>query len=129
MAKWTVGEPKELNELLPAGEYPAHVVKAELSIQQNGKTSGSEKITLTWNVDGRTLIQDALIFHESMGWKLNQFVVATEIGQVGDAIEIDDRNVIGKGCKVTVVQKEIPKRDGSGNMKVNNIVKYTVGEF
>ena len=129
MAKWTVGEPKELNELLPAGEYPAHVVKAELSIQQNGKTSGSEKITLTWNVDGCTLIQDALIFHESMGWKLNQFVVATEIGKVGDAIEIDDRNVIGKRCNVTVVQKEIPKRDGSGNMKVNNIVKYSVGAF
>jgi hypothetical protein len=129
MAKWTVGEPKELNELLPAGEYPAVVVKAEVSIQQNGKTAGSEKLSVTWSVDGRSLIQDALIFHESTAWKLNQFIVATETAKVGDSIEIDDKNVIGKTCTVHVVQKDVPKKDGSGTIKVNNIIKYVASAF
>tara|TARA_R110000868_G_scaffold78137_5_gene223232 strand:+ start:1295 stop:1684 length:390 start_codon:yes stop_codon:yes gene_type:complete len=129
MAKWTVGESKELNELLPNGEYLGRVVKAEISIQQNGKTAGAEKLTLTWNVDGRTLVQDALIFHEAMAWKLNQFISATGMGKVGDAIEIDDKNVLDKSCILNIIQKEVPKRDGSGNVKVNNILKYAAEAF
>lgn len=130
MAKWTVGEPKELNEVLPAGEYNARVVKAETSIQQAGKTAGSDKITLTWNVDGRSLVQDSLIFHESMGWKLNQFVAATGIGKVGDCIEIDDKTVLDRECVVVVSQKELESTKKPGEkFKVNNITHYKAAAF
>ena len=124
MPTWNVGEVTEIvNELLPPGEYQAVVKKATLGLVANGKHQGADKLDLFFRVDNRTTLREGLVFVESLSWKLNQFVHATQLGRVGDVIEIDDQNVIGAKCILRLSQRDIIKQDGTKSA-VNHVERF-----
>lgn len=124
MPTWTVSEVSEVsNELLTAGEYPAVIKKATLGIVQSGKNQGADKIDLQFRVADKTTVRDSLVFSESMAWKLNQFVHASMLGRTGDAIELNDQNVLGVKMNVRISQKEIVKQDGTKAI-INQVERF-----
>lgn len=123
MATWTTGKLLTTKfEVLPAGEYPAVIKSVNNGVQPTGKLAGSEKVTLEVVIDNRITIRDNIIIAPSLAWKLDQ--ISHSIGnKEGDDCEFDD-SLVGVRLRVKLSVNEVPKKDGSGVMRVNRIERY-----
>lgn len=67
-------------EPVPAGDYILEVVKCEFGIVASGNSSGSEKMELTLQVEGKdTRLFETLTFSEKAAWKIDTFVKACNL--------------------------------------------------
>jgi hypothetical protein len=109
-------------EPLPAGDYVARISECEFGISKGGKTSGSDTMELTLEVEsnGRTIkVYETLIFHPSCGWKVDTFVksfnllVGGRVPAKDENIDFSEHMVVGLRGWVTLKQEEYEKRDKS----------------
>jgi hypothetical protein len=124
MPEWIV-QPREENQVLPPGDYPAVVVKANVGLVQSGKYTGSEKMELSLRVNNQNTVRDNLIWAQGMHWKLTKFVEATHFAKAGERANLTAENVISLSCIVTLTQQEVDGKNGK--MTVNRISDYKLG--
>jgi hypothetical protein len=124
MPEWIV-QPREENQVLPPGDYPAVVVKANVGLVQSGKYTGSEKMELSLRVNNQNTVRDNLIWAQGMHWKLTKFVEATRFAKAGERANLTAENVISLSCIVTLTQQEVDGKNGK--MTVNRISDYKLG--
>ena len=128
MPKIIIGEVVEtLNEPLESGRYPAVVTRASLGIVQSGVNAGAEKLELQIRIAGKNTVRELLIFSASMEWKIFCFVKATSLADVGDELELTDKNVVGLSFDVLIVKE--PKTFNGVTRDVNVIKKFLKPEL
>ncbi len=128
MPKIIIGEVVEtLNEPLESGRYPAVVTRASLGIVQSGVNAGAEKLELQIRIAGKNTVRELLIFSASMEWKIFSFVKATSLADVGDELELTDKNVVGLSFDVLIVKE--PKTFNGVTRDVNVIKKFLKPEL
>ncbi len=128
MPKIIIGEVVEtLNEPLESGRYPAIVTRASLGIVQSGVNAGAEKLELQIRIAGKNTVRELLIFSASMEWKIFRFVKATSLADVGDELELTDKNVVGLSFDVLIVKE--PKTFEGVTRDVNIIKKFLKPEL
>lgn len=95
-------------ELLPDGDYIVEVAKAELGISNGAKTRGSEQLELTLRSEPHGItLYETLIFHESVDWKIDNFIKCMNLCAVkGQDIELTPENILGVRGWITVGTEE-----------------------
>lgn len=108
-------------ELVAAGLYPATVIGFEKGIS---KSSGNPQ--LVWSFRGPDIgeLKAWTPLGETAVWKLNEFVVALELGQPGTKVTLSKRAIIGKRCMVKVAHDEF---NGKKVLKVQSIKPHPNG--
>ncbi len=102
-----------LSEILKPGVYPAQIQKAVDGIAL-GKNAGSEQITLHIRVDNKATVWVDLVFCESMNWKVQQFIHAVNMCEVGEDAELTASTVKGLSLLVEIINKQA--QDKLGNL-------------
>jgi hypothetical protein len=105
-------------EPLPAGQYLAQIIEAELRDNANG--SGSH-LHLTWLImDGdhanRRVFQNVTIDHNNQSAvEIGQKIIGQICHAIGhDGVNLDSGDLIGKPCEINVIVKNDPNY-GPGN--------------
>jgi hypothetical protein len=81
--------PEKKFTLLPEGDYVLCVTDFEIGISTSKKTAGSEKYSITFEVEGNSVdLKEMLFDHESCLWKLEAFLKSSGIAlKKGEAYE------------------------------------------
>lgn len=102
-------------EILPEGDYLLEVIKADSLISQGAKTRGSSVLELTVkSVEHGTTFSEKLIAHPSCDWKIDLFVNCFNFAsQIGEEVDLDPDNCIGRRGWCKVIQVAMTKSDGT----------------
>jgi hypothetical protein len=117
--------------LFPACEAIIEVVEMERAVVSNGKYTGSPmaklKLRATHPEHGTTTINENLILHSNMEWKMCQFFTCIGQRQHGEKLRPRWQEVVGSTGRVKVLVDEYQATDKAGNKVVrqnNKIDKW-----
>ncbi len=110
--------------LLPEGEYPFVVTKFE-----RGRSAGKGKLPpcnmaiLTLRINNETTVNEYLVLHTSMEWKLSSFFRAIGQKKHGEKFRMDWTKVLGATGMCKVIVEDYTRDDGTTGQS-NKVDKF-----
>lgn len=100
-------------DLLPAGVYPARVVKAEEGVSKAGNPMMALSLLCTDEETGRrATVRDYLVLSESTLWKVDQFMGAIgKLPKEGEVVAVLPHLIVGASCYVRLGVERGERRD------------------
>ncbi len=111
-------------DLVPNGDYPAHVFEIKQDVTKGGKAPGTPMLKVRYKLDGgKGSVFDNIVLNEASAWKFKQLCVAAGIpaDRLGADAEVEIAELQGAPVVVTV-----GTRPEEGQYKAQNVVQKVV---